>query len=62
MSDLTITESKQKKEELRKAINELIAKFSRETGLVVDSIDVKHHETVGGFSGLYTVGVEVKLP
>lgn len=62
MSSPTIAESMQKKDELRKAIADLVTKFSKETGLIVDSIDVRHVEVVGGFSGRYTVNIEVKLP
>lgn len=62
MSSPTIAESMQKKDELRKAIAELVTKFSAETGLIVDLIDAKHVNVVGGFSGRYIVSVEVKLP
>lgn len=63
MSNITITESRYKKEELRKAIADLLLKFSRETGLVVDSINVERNEKYIGDTVIrYRVDVEVKLP
>lgn len=63
MSDITITESRYKKEELRKTIADLLLKFSRETGLFVNSIDVERDEKYVGDTVIrYRVDVEVKLP
>lgn len=63
MSDITITESRYKKEELRRTIAELLLKFSNETGLFVNSIDVERDERYVGDTVLrYRVAVEVKLP
>lgn len=62
MADITVMESIRKRGELSKAIAALLAKFSAETGFVVDSIYVDSSMNYNGMVDNYRVDVEVKLP
>ena len=65
MSDvitITVIESRNKKEELRQAIGKLLIEFSRETGVMVDSINVDCSIRPNSHAIHYTLDMEVKLP
>ena len=61
MSDMTVKESMRKKQLLRVAIIDLLANFSKETGLKVDTVDIDCSMNHATGALTYVVGVEVKL-
>lgn len=61
-TNITVIESRQKRDELAKTIADLLVTFSRETGVLVTSIEVDCSMNYGGNVASYYVDVEVKLP
>lgn len=61
MSKLTVTEVKQEKHKLEKAIADALLQFSATTGVRVESVDVSIAETLGGEIVQYIAEVDIRL-
>lgn len=59
--NITIQEAKEKREKVKKAIENLIENFEKDTGLEVSFISITHHRTLAGKSEAVSVSVETVM-